>query len=259
LGPRASHAAVGAGLGLAAGFLADALSLQSAVSYWGPMSPVVLAAGGLGALLWPSRGRPVLVAALALVAALWLLVAFTPLTHWMARGLVRKDALRDADAVVVLASRLQKDGEMTSAAMSRLLHGLELLGEQRARRLVLTELEPPSRSYAEPARALMAALRIEVEVLTVGPVRNTRSEAVQVAELLRRLGLRTVILVTSPTHTRRAAAAFEKAGLVVLSSPAAETRFDLETLDESDDRVQAFGSLLHERVGWLVYAMRGHV
>jgi len=142
-------------------------------------------------------------------------------------------------------------------AMSRLLHALELLGNSRARRLVLTELPPPSRSYAEPARALMQALHLEGEIIAVGPVHDTRDEAKAVARLFAERGLQSLILVTSPTHTRRAAATFERQGLTVIASPAVETLFDLETLDTPDDRLRAWGSVLHERLGLWLYALRG--
>jgi uncharacterized SAM-binding protein YcdF (DUF218 family) len=186
-------------------------------------------------------------------------VAFTPVTGWMAEGLVRRDPLGQADAIVVLASNIQRDGELTPAAMSRLVHGLELLADGRAPRLVLTEIRPPARSYREPARALMGTLHVEGELVAVGPVRDTRDEAQAVARLFAERGLKSLILVTSPTHTRRAALTFERQGLTVTASPAVETLFDLETLDTADDRLKAFGPLLHERLGLWLYALRGDI
>jgi uncharacterized SAM-binding protein YcdF (DUF218 family) len=249
--------ATGLAVGGAAGLLSDSLGLHAAFSYWGPRAPVVVALAVLFALLWATRLRPLLVLAATGLGVLWLAVAFTPLTPWMARGLVRRDALRPAAAVVVLASRLQVDGELTSSAMSRLLHGLELVSQGHAPRLLLTEIRPPSRSYAEPARKLMEALRIDAELVTVGPVYNTRDEAALVERLFAERGYTTLILVTSPTHTRRAAATFEKRGLTVLCSPSVETWFDLETFDSADDRLRGFSSVLHERLGLLVYGLRG--
>ena len=139
------------------------------------------------------------------------------------------------------------------------MHALELVAEGRAPRLVLTEIRPPARSYAEPARALMGALHLQGELIAVGPVSDTREEAQAVARLFAERGLRSLILVTSPTHTRRAALAFERQGLTVIASPAVETLFDLETLDEADDRLRAFGHLLHERLGLWLYALRGDI
>jgi uncharacterized SAM-binding protein YcdF (DUF218 family) len=114
-------------------------------------------------------------------------------------------------------------------------------------------------AYAPIARGLMKKLGIRGDLLTVGPALNTRGEAQLVAELHRQNGWRSVLLVTSPLHSRRAALAFESAGLEVISSPSWEPRYDLETLDRPGERLQAFGSLLHERVGLWWYRRRGFI
>jgi hypothetical protein len=48
-------------------------------------------------------------------------------------------------------------------------------------------------------------------------------------------------------------------GATIVSTPSAETRFDLETLDTWGDRLAAFGSVMHERLGLWMYARRGWV
>ena len=45
-------------------------------------------------------------------------------------------------------------------------------------------------------------LGLKQELLTVGPVRSTHDEAVLAARLFQERGWRSVLLVTSPTHTR---------------------------------------------------------
>jgi uncharacterized SAM-binding protein YcdF (DUF218 family) len=233
------------------------LDLTALVSYTRDRTILVLAAGAAGALLWLTPVRKLLAAATVAIAALWLAVAFTPLVSWMADGLVRRDPVRDADAVFVFGSRLQTDGDPTMDAMSRLLKGLELVAEGRSPRLVVSELHWPSKPYAPIARAWARDFAPKAEVLAVGPVANTREEAVAVARLLRERGLRRVIGVTSPVHTRRAAAALEREGLEVIAVPALEVRYDLETLDFPGDRRRAFGSVAHERLGLFVYRRRG--
>src|SRR5262249_18041518 len=121
---------------------------------------------------------------------------------------------------------------------------------------ILGELIPPMNHYAEGTRALMSHLGLDFEVLSVGPVWNTHDEATRVAELCRQHGWRRVILVTSPMHSRRAAATVERAGLAVGSAPAAEGRYDI-AFDKADDRVRGFGDVVHERIGIWVYARRG--
>jgi uncharacterized SAM-binding protein YcdF (DUF218 family) len=256
-----THSRLGNALavGATAALLVRELELPTLVSYAGPRALVVVVLALLLALLCLTRLRPLVAAGTLALALLWLAVAFTPLTLWASSDLSRRDMPRPADAVFVLSSRLQEDGELTTSAMSRLLHGLELLAQEQAPRLVLSELAPPYRAYAPAARSLMTNLGMHQELLTVGPVRNTRDEAVQVARLFAERGWRTVLLVTSPWHVRRAAAAFAQQGLIVISSPGVETRYDAETLTSPDERLFAFGTLLHERVGIEVYKRMGWI
>lgn len=253
-----ARAAWGAAMGALLGFLVVELSLSTLVSYQGDTSLLVPTSAVVGALLFQTRLRRLLVAADLALAFGWLLVAFGPVVPLMADGLPRRDLLRPADAVFVLGSRVQKDGDPTTDALARLVHGLGLVADGHAPRLVLSE-QPRMAAYAPIARSLMAKLGIRGELLTVGPALNTRGEAQLVSELFRQNGWRTVLLVTSPTHSRRAALAFEGTGLDVVSAPSYETRFDLETLDRPGERLQAFGSLLHERVGLWWYRRRGFI
>jgi uncharacterized SAM-binding protein YcdF (DUF218 family) len=256
---RRHSRAMGAACGALLGFLARDLDLRALVSYWHDVQALVAVTALLGAVLWTTRARVVLAAATLFLAAVWLVVAFTPLTPQLSTGLFRRDPLRPADAVFVLASRLQDDGDLTSVAEARLVHALELVAQGHAPRLVLSELRAPSAAYATPARAMMRHFAIQADLLTVGPVDSTRDEAQAVARLFRERGWRRVLLVTSPLHSRRASAAFEHEGLEVIASPCAETRYDIETLITPADRLMAFGSLMHERLGLWVYARRGWI
>jgi uncharacterized SAM-binding protein YcdF (DUF218 family) len=248
----------GALLGFTIGLVARELDFPTVISYHGDRSLLVMAAALAGAVLGLTSLRTLLSLSAAACGILWLAVALTPLTAGMAEGLVRRDPIRSADAVFVLASGLQSDGELSTIAMSRLLKGLELLGQGLAPRLVLSEL-PRGPRYRNAACEIMDAMGLEQEVVTVGPVRTTREEAVAVGNLVRELGLERVLVVTSPSHTRRAAAALEAEGVSVVSVPSIETQFDLENLDESqgDDRLRSFRSFLHEHAGLLYYRARG--
>jgi len=242
--------------------MANHLSLTGLVSYGGPQEPLVAAAAVLYGLLWGTRLRPVLSAAAVALALLWIAVGFTPFVAWLGDGLPRRDPPAAADAVFVSASNLQLDGEPTATALARLLRGIELVGEGRVSRIVLAELRPPKPSYVPAARTELDRLGLRAEIVTVGPVGNTHDEAVAVAALVRERGWTRIILATSPTHSRRAAATLEHEGVSVLSSPCLETYFDLENLDRwetIDDRFHAFGSIAHERLGLLVYRWRGWI
>ncbi len=256
---RTARLGVGLTAGALAGLIVVDLNLPSLVSYFGDRLFLMPLAAVLGALLWLTPLRRATGAAVALLALLWLAVAFTPVTRWLAEGLVRRDPIGAADAVFVFASRMQEDGEPTSDAMSRLLKGVELVAEGRAPRLLVSEVGPPAGPYAPLARAWVAEFAPRGEVVAVGRIRNTRDEAMAVAKLCRERGWRRVLAVTSPTHTRRAAATLEKEGLVVFAVPSVETRFDLERLHAPEDRREAFAAIAHERIGLVVYRRRGWI
>lgn len=252
----------GAAVGGLAGLIIKDLDLTTAVSYWGRLAPLVTAVTLLGALTWLTRLRTLCGLAAAALGVLWIAVAFTPLTHWLARDLPRNDTLAKADAVFVLASGLQADGEFSSSSMSRLIKGFEVIGEGWAPRLILSELREPHPRYRDSASKLATSLGIEVDIVTVGPVRNTRDEAVAVAALAREKAYERVIVVTSPTHTRRASAALEAEGVDVISVSSQQVYYDFEKLSdplETDNHLRAFRFILHERIGLVYYRSRGWI
>src|SRR5262249_32708291 len=153
---------------------------------------------------------------------------FTPLTGWLADGLVRRDPPATADAAFVTASSIHPTGELSSPSMSRLLRGVELVAQHQAPVLVLSDLKSPYPSYAGAAKALMENLGVVAELQTVGGNANTHDEALSLAKLASERGWKNVIVVTSPYHTRRACGAVEHEGLSVICSPAAETSFDMK-------------------------------
>ncbi len=252
----------GAALGALAGLIAKDLDLTTTVSYWDQRSPLVVVAAIMGSAIWLTSLRRVFAPVVAVLALLWLVVAFTPLTHWMARDLPREDPLRKADAVFVLASSLQSDGELTISSMPRLVRGLELIGEGWAPRLILSELPQARPKYRDAATKLINSLGMDLEILTVGPVRNTHDEAVAVAEISRNRKFEHILVVTSPSHTRRAAAALEAEGIRVTAVSCQRIDFDLENLAEpfdADNHLRAFSKLLHEHVGMFYYRQRGWI
>ncbi len=253
------QAAFGAALGLAAGALIRDLDLTSLVSFWGDRLVLLPLAAIVGALCAATRLRKAFYVSFAALALLWTGVAYGPLSRMLLAGLVRSDALRPADAVLVLGTRMQTDGDPTAAQLSRLLRGLELVKDGLAPRLIITELPQPYASQRPFAEALLKRFKPEVEIVDLGPTLNTRDEAVMTAEYLNKRGLRRVIVTTAPTHTYRGAALLEAQGLEVMAAPARETRFDIETLDRPEERLLAFGAIIHERLGIFVYRRRGWI
>jgi uncharacterized SAM-binding protein YcdF (DUF218 family) len=257
VGSTWSRTATGLAVGALAGLLAKDLQLLSLVSYWDDRAPFVLGAALAGTLLWSTRLKWLVGLGAAALLLLWIVVAYTPLCPWLARDLVRRDPPQTADAVFVLGSGVQMDGDLTDEAVSRLLHGLELLQQGYAPRLILSELRPPFPSHSEAARELMKELAMEQEILSAGETSNTHTEAVAVAALFRERGWERLLVVTAPLHSRRACASLAHEGVTVVCSPSVERSFDLETLDQPDDKLRAFSSIMHEKLGIWVYGRRG--
>ena len=223
----------------------------------------IIAGALIGALAigWPRARRGLMLGVFSLLAV-WVVVAATPLTALMARPLVRVDALGPADAVFVLGSGMQADGELSQQSMSRLLSGLALVQQGIAPQLVLSELPEPHGRYRPAAERLADELRIPLTVTTIEPVSNTHDEAVLLAELSRRRGWRKIVAVSCPVHLRRVGAVIEKQGLDVLTRPSVETRFDLQNLSrlqQHQGRIRAFGPIIHEYVGLAYYRFRGWI
>jgi uncharacterized SAM-binding protein YcdF (DUF218 family) len=256
---RREQAAFGAALGLVAGFITRDLDLLSLVSLWGDRLFLVPLGFLIGPLCMTTRLRGLFVATTLGLAALWVAATCTPLSSMLLDGLVRKDLLRPADAVLVLNSRMQTDGDPTSTQLSRLFHGLELVKDGLAPRLMITEVPPPYATQRPFAQKMLSRFRPEVELIVLQPVWNTHDEALLAADYLKARGLKTIIVATSPTHTFRSAAVLEQLGLEVMAAPALETDFDLENLDWPSDRLMSFGTIMHERLGIFVYRRRGWI
>jgi uncharacterized SAM-binding protein YcdF (DUF218 family) len=246
----------GAALGALAGLLVRDLDLPALVSFAYPREPLVVAAALLGAGLGATRFRWALGVGVGALGLLWACVAFTPLCGWLATGLTRLEAVEPADAVFVSFASLRPDAQRAAEVRARILHGVGLVARGKADCLVVTDT--PDYPAVQLARTVLESVGTSADLVVAGHAGNTRGEAVAVGELFRREGWQLVLVVTSPMHSRRSSAALEKEGVTVVSNPSEEARFDTQ-LSTWSDRLAAFGSVVHERLGFWVYARRGWI
>ena len=90
-------------------------------------------------------------------------------------------------------------------------------------------------------------------------VHSTRDEAVGAARLLLPAGARSIVVVTSPIHTRRACAVFEAVGFTVACRPAWEHAAVTWHPRRAHDRLAAFRELAYEELGMVKYRWKGWV
>jgi uncharacterized SAM-binding protein YcdF (DUF218 family) len=190
-------------------------------------------------------------------------VAYSTVVVKPAQSLVRSDALpASADAVVVLSGGVTSDGYLTQQGADRTLKAVELVSGGIAPVLLFTREERKSGGIVTTSaddQRRFASIAHVTQVLSTRRVRSTRDEALAVASVARYRGWKRIVLVTSPLHSRRACAAFEKVGLQVSCVPGDARDVAVRRLLHPHDRIVAFGLLLYETAGTLRYRQAGWI
>lgn len=164
-----------------------------------------------------------LVNVLAMLAVLLLLTGVLGLASWAERPLVHADPLRRVDAIVILGGGVLNAETPSPTTALRLLHGLRLFKKGYGRVIILTGGNPaePKMPESEVMARVATDLGVPASSLVIErEASNTAAQAAGVAKLAKRQNLGSILLVTSSAHSYRAAWAFRKTGLEVVSSPA---------------------------------------
>jgi uncharacterized SAM-binding protein YcdF (DUF218 family) len=170
--------------------------------------------------------RTALVATLIIAAGLILLVTETSVANAVASRWIREDGLptTPVDAIAVLSAGVNPNNTISGEALDHLLYGLELVRAGKSRVLVTTTVQekfPKGVVSSVPDQARIIGLFGQnVRWLRTAPTESTHDEALRSADVLLAQGIRRIILVTAPMHSRRACAAFEAVGFSVSCSPA---------------------------------------
>jgi uncharacterized SAM-binding protein YcdF (DUF218 family) len=254
----------GALLGALAAFLLWQLGLLEATNILGPVD-----ATGVGALIGLIVGalarQAWLVWVDAAMLAVYLLIAFTPMAAGPAARWVRDDGAiaQPVDAVIVLSSSVNADSSLDPEATERLISGLELVKAGAAPRIVTSRVAEDFGSVTVTSdagqRRLIQLAGADRAWSVVDSVHSTHDEATRMARLLLPSGARSVALVTSPMHTRRACATFEAVGFRVHCVASMEGNAVTRRPASPPDHLAAFRVYLYERLGMIEYKARGWI
>ncbi|NBR84793.1 MAG: YdcF family protein [Proteobacteria bacterium] len=231
-------------------------------------------------LLRRRQWRPAAVLA-ALAALMWVFGA-TPLPGRILAALerpwvgVKRTELPTADAVVLLGGFLAPSREEVgqvhfNGSADRAVTALELIRLGKAKVLAVgggssryngeVYCEADSFKQLVDERKLSAA-----EVISLGGCKNTRHEAEKIGILAREHGWKRILLVTSASHMKRAAAVFRSTtALEVIPAPCAFlTQVSVYGYEEfalvpDVGGFAKISNVLHERIGWWVYRWRGWI
>ncbi len=142
-----------------------------------------------------------------------------------AEMLVKKDEMKPADVIVVLAGEQEE----------RVHYGIKLLKEDWARKDRIIMAGGPlvwKYTWASLMKEQAQALGIPGnKILLADKSRSTEEDALYTKELLRKNGFKSIILVTSPYHSKRASLIFKRvlgSEFRIISAPADESWFSID-------------------------------
>lgn len=225
----------------------------------------------LGLLL--IRRRPRFGATLAWVGVLAILVLSLPITAAKLMNIASVappldyGAAREAQAIVILGGGRRHAPEYGGETVSEWTLERVRYGAKVARELGLPILVTGGVVYGEgTSEAALMSLALQTSFGTPpkwieGRSRDTHENAVFSAEMLRSVGIDTVVLVTHDYHQRRSLAEFAATGIRAIPAPVtlapdSRDRTFLEHLPNAGSlRLSALA--LHELLGYLVLAPRG--
>jgi uncharacterized SAM-binding protein YcdF (DUF218 family) len=188
-----------------------------------------------------------------------LAIAFTPVTGYLLKALAMKEEIRHADAIVVLGGGVNRGRYLTLSSAHRLVRGVQLYHEGKAEKIIFSGGVAPQAGVAEGIVLSQEARRLRVapeNILIEKNSRRTHEQAVEIKKIMEPLRWKSIILVTSHSHMKRALLCFEQAGFKVYPAPADPVeRYAAGPLE----RVDLFAKILHEYGGMVYYRIRGWI
>jgi uncharacterized SAM-binding protein YcdF (DUF218 family) len=199
----------------------------------------------------------ILIAALASLGALVVIVTFTPLVSWWARGLAGRWNDPCGDTLIVLSGAPSQGGIIAQSTYLRSAYAVLAYRECGMRKIVLTG------GNSEGGPPIAFAMAEFVESQGVPPERvvletrsiSTRENALYTQPLLAD-GAPPPVLMTSDFHMFRARRAFEKLGMVVQPRPIPDA---LKRATNWKGRWPAFLDEVSETVKIVYYYARGWI
>lgn len=216
----------------------------------------------VAAMLAPTVWRRVYWGGVALLIVLGLVIGGTPSSSWLARRWVIDDGVQPADLLVVLSGSTYGDS-LSSSSEDRFVYGLRLLGQGVAPLICFTSGNHDRRNrYAEICRQYMQEIGLDTAAVVPfapidTPVMTTRGEALSIAAMAPPGGWGRVLIVTSPTHVRRARAVFRQVGLDAAATPCPASLYRWQNATGIGERTQLFRALVYEGAAWLLYRRHG--
>jgi uncharacterized SAM-binding protein YcdF (DUF218 family) len=180
-----------------------------------------------------------------------------PVASWLDVG----EQPRRSDVIVILGSSLHCDsGDLSAAGFARLERGLELWRQGYGETITLTDgqVEAGCPSFEAAQRRMIGRLYPDggPKIVVLEKMLTTRTEAEAVAREAKARGWKSILVVTSASHTRRARATFRDVGLKAIAVSSQEPKFD-SGMRYPSDRFLSMMQIAREIVGLFKYRSQG--
>jgi uncharacterized SAM-binding protein YcdF (DUF218 family)/glycosyltransferase involved in cell wall biosynthesis len=186
----------------------------------------------------------------------YLILFHSPLLWWVASPLKLSQPPRQADAIVVFAGGVGESGEAGQGYQERVDYAVRLYRDGWAPLIVFSSGYQYVIREAELMKALAVSLGVPPEaILLEERAANTHQNVLLTTELLAPRGVRSILLVSSPYHMRRASMVYRRAApqLTVLPTPIPHSGF----YEGGRIRLRHYEAILHEYAAILSYWWRG--
>jgi uncharacterized SAM-binding protein YcdF (DUF218 family) len=168
------------------------------------------------------------VASVAGVALVVFLLFYTPFAWWLGAPLRVAEPPRPADAIVVFAGGVGESGQAGGGYQERLRRAVDLYEAGLAPRIVISSGFVFTFKEAEVMRTLAIANGVPDSALVLETkAANTHENVTYTHAILEKEGWKTILLVSSPYHMRRALLTWRKAApeTTVIAEPATASQF----------------------------------
>jgi uncharacterized SAM-binding protein YcdF (DUF218 family) len=186
-------------------------------------------------------------------------ISFTPVTGYLLKPLMMKEEIRQVDAIVVLGGGVNQGRYLTSESSQRLVRGVQLYHEGKAQKIIFSGGFSQKGGVAEGAVMAQEAKRLQIppeRIFIEKDSRRTHEQAVETKKIAGPLRWKSLILVTSYSHMKRAVLCFEQAGFKVYPAPADPLeRYATGPIE----RLDLFGKILHEYGAMIYYRAKGWI
>lgn len=188
-----------------------------------------------------------------------LLLFQTPLLWWVASPLKLEQKPRPADAIVVFAGGVGESGQAGQGYQERVQRAVELYQQGWSKNLVFSS--GYVYRYQEPLvmKALAVELGVPAEAIFLeSEADSTYENILYTCRLLEKNGWRSILLVSSPYHMRRAVWVWKKVAphILVTAAPVQQSVFFGEGEAVYPHQIRA---ILHEYSAILYYLWRGYL